>query len=117
MNGAISALAALAQDSRLAIFRWLVVRGPQGAPAGEIGKALGLPAATLSFHLNQLKQSDLITCQRDGRSLIYSANFETMDDLLTYLTENCCGDDPAACGTDDKGALRSNDETHTSQGD
>lgn len=117
MNAAITTLAALAQESRLAIFRCLVVRGPRGAPAGEIGKVLGLPAATLSFHLNQLKQSGLIACQRNGRSLIYSANFETMNDLLTYLTENCCSDDPAACVAGDIGTLGSIDETHTSPGD
>lgn len=117
MNSALAALAALAQETRLAIFRCLVVRGPQGAPAGEIGKTLGLPAATLSFHLSQLKQSGLITFRRNGRSLIYSANFETMNDLLTYLTENCCTDDPAACVVGNPGAIGPIKETHTSAGD
>jgi ArsR family transcriptional regulator len=94
---AVAALAALAQDSRLDIFRLLVQAGPDGLPAGRIGERLGLPAATLSFHLNQLRQAGLVTFRRDGRSLIYSAEYAAMNDLLAYLTENCCQGDTAAC--------------------
>jgi ArsR family transcriptional regulator len=88
---AIAALAALAQDTRLDIFRLLVQAGPGGIPAGQIGGLLGLPGATLSFHLNQLKQAGLITVRREGRSLIYVAEYPTMSALIGYLTENCCG--------------------------
>ena len=95
---AIAALAALAQESRLDIFRLLVQAGPEGLPAGQIGERLELPAATLSFHLNQLRQAGLATFRRDGRSLIYSAEYAAMNDLLAYLTENCCQGDTAACG-------------------
>ena len=94
---AVSALSALAQDTRLDIFRLLVQAGPDGCPVGHIGDKLGLPAATLSFHLNQLKHANLVTFRREGRSLIYSANYEAMNGLMAYLTENCCGGDPSAC--------------------
>jgi ArsR family transcriptional regulator len=97
-SNAIAALAALAQESRLDIFRLLIQTGPDGLAAGRVAERLGLPAATLSFHLNQLKQAGLVTCRRDGRSLIYAAGFGTMNDLLGFLTENCCQGDPAACG-------------------
>jgi ArsR family transcriptional regulator, arsenate/arsenite/antimonite-responsive transcriptional repressor len=95
---AIAALAALAQDTRLDIFRVLVQAGPDGLAAGHIGERLGLASATLSFHLNQLKHAGLITCRRDGRSLIYAAAYGTMTGLMSYLTENCCNGNPAACG-------------------
>ena len=95
---AIAALAALAQESRLDIFRLLVQAGAEGMPAGQIGDQLGLPSATLSFHLNQLKHANLVTFRREGRSLIYSASYPVMNDLLGYLTENCCQGDAAACG-------------------
>ena len=94
---AVTALAALAQDSRLAIFRYLVGRGPEGAAAGLIGATLGLPLPTLSFHLGQLKQAQLVRCQRAGRSLIYAAEFTAMNGLVAYLTENCCGGRPDLC--------------------
>jgi ArsR family transcriptional regulator len=97
-SDAIVALAALAQESRLDIFRLLIRTGPEGLPAGQIGERLGLPPATLSFHLQQLKHAGLVICRRDGRSLIYSAAYGTMNDLLGFLTENCCQGDPAACG-------------------
>ena len=93
----VTALAALAQDSRLAIFRYLAGRGPGGAPAGLIGATLGLPLPTLSFHLGQLKQARLVTCQRAGRSLIYAADFTAMNGLVTHLTETCCGGRPELC--------------------
>lgn len=90
-SGTIAALAALAQESRLDIFRLLVQAGSEGRPVGHIGERLGLPSATLSFHLNQLKQAGLVSFRREGRSLIYTANFAAMNGLMSYLTENCCG--------------------------
>src|ERR1019366_5891667 len=86
----IGALGALAQETRLDIFRLLVQKGPEGLPAGEIGDRLGQPSPTLSFHLNQLRFAGLVTSRRESGSIIYSANFKAMNDLLAYLTENCC---------------------------
>lgn len=97
-SDSIAALAALAQESRLDIFRLLVQAGSTGRPVGHIGDRLGLPSATLSFHLNQLKQAGLVTFRREGRSLIYAANFAAMNSLMGYLTENCCGGNPLECG-------------------
>lgn len=94
----IAGLSALAQDSRLDIFRMLVQAGTGGRPVGHIGQALGLPSATLSFHLAQLKNAGMIACRREGRSLIYSANFDAMSGLMAYLTENCCGGNYSDCG-------------------
>lgn len=94
----VAALAALAQESRLDIFRLLVQAGNEGRPVGHIGERLGLPSATLSFHLSQLKQAGLVSFRREGRSLIYTANFAVMNGLMGYLTENCCGGNPADCG-------------------
>jgi DNA-binding transcriptional ArsR family regulator len=94
---ALVAMAALAQESRLDIYRLLVQAGSDGMPAGKIGERLGLPSATLAFHLKELKNAGLITFKREGRSLIYSAVYPTMNALLGYLTENCCQGDPAAC--------------------
>lgn len=94
---ALAALVALAQESRLDIFRLLVQAGAEGMPAGKIGEQLGLPSATLAFHLKELKHAGLITFARDGRSLIYSAVYPAMNALLGYLTENCCQGDPTAC--------------------
>jgi ArsR family transcriptional regulator len=96
---AIAALAALAQGSRLDVFRLLVQAGPDGLPPGRISEKLALPSTTLSFHLNQLRQAGLVTFRRESRSLIYSAAYRAMDDLLAYLTENCCQGDAAACGS------------------
>ncbi len=84
-------LAALAQETRLEVFRLLVRAGSDGMPAGAIAEALGVPSATLSFHLKELKSCGVVDCLRDGRTLIYSPNFPMMNDLLAYLTENCCG--------------------------
>jgi ArsR family transcriptional regulator len=97
---AIAALAALAQESRLDVFRLLVRAGAEGMPAGQIAERLELPPTTLSFHLNQLRQAGLVTFRRDGRSLIYSAEYPAMNALLGYLTENCCRGDSGACGPD-----------------
>ncbi len=96
---ALAALAALAQESRLDVFRLLVQAGPEGVPAGRIGERLGLPSATLSFHLNQLRQAGLVSFRREGRSLIYTAAYDAMNGLVAYLTENCCRGGPApGCG-------------------
>ena len=95
---ALAALAALAQESRLDIFRLLVQAGAEGMPAGHIGERLGLPSATLAFHLKELKNAGLASCTRNGRSLIYAAAYPTMTALLDFLTENCCRGNPAACG-------------------
>ncbi len=94
---AVAALGALAQDKRLDIFRLLVQAGAKGLPAGGIGDRLGLPSATLSFHLNQLRQAGLVTFRREGRSLIYAAEYEAMNGLIGFLTENCCGRGRGAC--------------------
>jgi ArsR family transcriptional regulator len=97
-SDAIAALVALAQESRLDVFRLLVQAGADGMPAGQIGERLGLPSATISFHLNHLKQSGLVKCRRESRSLIYTAEYAAMNGLLAYLTENCCRGDSSACG-------------------
>src|SRR5438552_10768454 len=88
---AVAALAALAQDNRLDVFRLLVQAGPSGMAAGDIAEALDLAPNTLTFHFDKLRAAGLISVQRDGRSMIYAARFETMNNLLGYLTENCCG--------------------------
>jgi len=87
----ITALSALAQEHRLAVFRHLVQCGPEGAAAGAIAAQLGLPASSLSFHLAQLERAGLIIRVRKSRSLIYSADFAAMNALVGYLLENCCG--------------------------
>jgi DNA-binding transcriptional ArsR family regulator len=87
---AVGALGALAQENRLDVFRLLVRTGPQGLPAGEIAERLKIAPATLSFHLAQLRQAGLATMKRDGRSLIYSADYDGMNRLMAFLTENCC---------------------------
>jgi arsenate reductase len=93
----VAALAALAQEARLDIFRFLVQTGPSGVCAGTIGERLALPPATLSFHLKVLQYARLAERRRQGRSLIYTANFDTMNTLMAYLTENCCAGAAAAC--------------------
>ena len=86
----IKALAALAQPNRLQIFRALVVKGAGGMTPALISEALGMPANTLSFHLKELMNADLISQERSGRNLIYRAQFDRMNAVLTYLSENCC---------------------------
>src|SRR6266446_9651092 len=88
---AIAALGALAQETRLALFRLLVTCGPEGLAAGAIGEKLGVPPSSLSFHLQELVHAGLITQRRLSRNLIYSAEYGRMNELLLYLTENCCG--------------------------
>lgn len=96
-ENAVVALEALAQGSRLGIFRLLVSAGKGGLPAGRIAEDMKLPNATLSFHLAQLKNAGLVKCQRQSRSLIYSADFEAMTTLVSFLTENCCQGKGAQC--------------------
>ena len=90
MSDAVDVLSALAQASRLDIFRYLIRMGPAGVPAGQIGDQVGVHAATLSFHLHALKRAGLVNSRRESRLIIYSANFARMSDLIGYLTENCC---------------------------
>jgi ArsR family transcriptional regulator, arsenate/arsenite/antimonite-responsive transcriptional repressor len=87
---ALVALAALAQDSRLDVFRLLVEAGREGVPAGSVAETLKLAPNTLTFHFDRLRDAGLVTVRRDGRSMIYSARYETMNALIAYLTENCC---------------------------
>jgi len=94
---AVAALAALAQDNRLAVYRLLVEAGPDGMPAGAIADKLGLAPNTLTFHFDRLRAAGLVDVRRDGRSMIYSARFDTMNSLIGYLTDNCCGGNPAQC--------------------
>ncbi len=89
-SDAITALAALAQDNRLDVFRLLVQAGPAGMSAGSVAAALELAPNTLTFHFDRLRQAGLITVRRDGRSMIYAARYEAMNGLIAYLTENCC---------------------------
>ena len=88
---AVQSLSALAQESRLAIFRMLVQAGPAGLAAGAIGEELGLPPATLSFHLAGLTRAGLAQSRPEGRFVIYSADYQAMNSLVAFLTENCCG--------------------------
>ncbi len=94
-ESAVLLLASLAQEHRLAVFRLLVQTGPGGAPAGAIANSLDIPNSSLSFHLAQLRHAGLIGQRREGRKLIYAANYDIMTALLAYLMENCCGD--ASC--------------------
>src|ERR1700731_1449611 len=93
-NNAVAALAALAQDNRLDVFRLLVQAGPEGMPAGGVAAALDLAPNTLTFHFDRLRMAGLVTVRRDGRSMIYAVRFETMDALVGFLTESCCGGVP-----------------------
>jgi ArsR family transcriptional regulator, arsenate/arsenite/antimonite-responsive transcriptional repressor len=101
----IAALAALAQDSRLAVFRLLVQAGPEGLSPSKIAERLGIAPSSLSFHLKELLHANLVKQTKTGRSLIYSTNFETMNEVLGFLTENCCGGNvcspvsPTGCST------------------
>ena len=88
---AVIALAALAQESRLAVFRALVEAGPDGLPAGKISELTSIAPSSLSFHLKELSHAVMVSSRQDGRYVIYTANFSTMTDLLGFLTENCCG--------------------------
>ncbi|HEY9714847.1 MAG TPA: metalloregulator ArsR/SmtB family transcription factor [Chroococcales cyanobacterium] len=97
IKDAVSALGALAQESRLEVFRLLVRRGPKGITPGELSEKLSIPAATMSFHLKELSNAGLITSSRDGRSIVYSADYARMQELLGFLMENCCADNGGKC--------------------
>src|SRR4051794_2690203 len=99
---AISALGALASEARLAVFRLLVKRGPAGYTPSQLSDRLGVPAPTLSFHLKELVHADLIVSRREGRNLYYSPDFERMNALIRFLTENCCSLADEGCGPDCK---------------
>ncbi|MDO8926076.1 MAG: metalloregulator ArsR/SmtB family transcription factor [Sideroxyarcus sp.] len=94
---AVVALAALAQETRLSIFRLLVQAGKEGVAAGALGEKLGIPPATLSFHLKALSHAGLVRSRTEGRFVIYSANYGEMDKLIAYLTEHCCAGDAGQC--------------------
>ncbi len=94
---AMTALAALAQENRLDVFRLLVQAGPDGLPAGHVAQKLGLAPNALTFHLDRLRDAGLVTVRRDGRSMIYAAQYGAMNGLLEYLTENCCQGASASC--------------------
>ena len=94
---AVAALAALAQDNRLDVYRLLVQAGPEGMPAGRVAEELDLAPNTLTFHFDRLRDAGLVTVRREGRSMIYAARYDTMNALLAYLTENCCQGAQEAC--------------------
>ena len=96
-NEAVSTLAALAQDTRLEVFRSLVQAGPQGLPAGRLAEALGVAPATLSFHLKELERAGLALSERQGRRIVYRAGYDRMSGLLDYLMEDCCQGAPEVC--------------------
>jgi DNA-binding transcriptional ArsR family regulator len=106
LNEAAAALGALAQESRLAVFRLLVQRGPRGLAAGQIAERLGIPGPTLSFHLAQLSHANLVTARREGRSIIYAADYAGMQALMGYLGEHCCREDAGACAPAPKRAAK-----------
>ncbi|OFZ67616.1 MAG: transcriptional regulator [Betaproteobacteria bacterium RBG_16_56_24] len=93
----VKALAALAQPTRLALYRLLVARGPEGMAAGQVAEKLKVSPATMSFHFKTLNHAGLIDSRQEGRFIYYAANFTAMNGMLAYLTENCCGGDQAAC--------------------
>ncbi|MBY0577340.1 MAG: metalloregulator ArsR/SmtB family transcription factor [Gallionellaceae bacterium] len=98
----VKALAALAQPTRLALYRLLVSCGPEGMAAGQIAEKLKVSPATMSFHFKTLSHAGLIESRQDGRFVFYSANFEVMNGMVDYLTENCCGGNAEACRTASK---------------
>jgi DNA-binding transcriptional ArsR family regulator len=98
VKSAVTALTALAQESRLRIFRLLVQAGPQGLAAGDIAAELGIPPATLTFHLKELSHAGLVDSEREGRSIRYALRIEAIRDLLNYLLHDCCKGRPELCG-------------------
>ena len=113
MIDAVGALAALAQETRLAIFRVLVKAGPTGLAAGKIAEKLALPAPTASFHLKELKGAGLLSSRREGRSLIYVADFTVMKGLIGFLTDDCCGGHPEVCALPVPAKRKHQHETET----
>ena len=104
-SGAVAALGALAQDTRLRAFRLLVECGPDGLPAGQLASALGVPPSSLTFHLQQLLHARLVTQRRVSRNLIYAPDIAAMNGLVAYLTENCCGRGAACASACDPAAV------------
>src|SRR6201747_1393842 len=102
----VAALAALAQDNRLDVFRLLVEAGPEGMPAGAVATTLDLAPNTLTFHFDRLRTAGLVNVRREGRSMIYAAQFETMNALIGYLTDNCCGGAPCTPAVECKPARK-----------
>ena len=100
IKSAVGALSALANESRLEVFRLLVPEGPNGLPAGEIGNRLGIPANALSFHLTRLRHAGLVTVRRNGQQKIYAAIYEGIQDLMDYLAENCCQNEVEGCSSE-----------------
>ena len=98
-KAAVASLAALAQETRLSVFRILIEAGPEGTPAGAVGERLAVPPATLSFHLKELSHAGLVTSRQEGRFVYYAANFERMAALMSFLTQNCCRGMPRECLT------------------
>ena len=111
-TSALAALAALAQENRLDVFRLLVEAGPQGMPAGAVAETLGLAPNRLTFHFDRLRNAGLVAVQRDGRSMIYRARYDTMNQLLGFLTENCCGGTPEKCVPTRRAPRVNPDHTH-----
>jgi ArsR family transcriptional regulator, arsenate/arsenite/antimonite-responsive transcriptional repressor len=99
LKTAVAALASLAQETRLSIYRLLVEAGPDGMAAGKIGKTLKVPGATLSFHLKELSRAGLVTTRQEKQFIFYAVDFERMAELMTFLTENCCRGMPQRCLT------------------
>jgi DNA-binding transcriptional ArsR family regulator len=93
----VKALSGLAQPTRLALYRLLVARGPEGMAAGQVAEKLKVSPATLSFHFRALSHAGLIESRQKGRFIYYAANFAAMNDMLAFLTDNCCGGNPDAC--------------------
>ena len=106
-NHAVDALGALAHEYRLSIYRLLVEQGPDGLAAGAIGEAVGLVPSSLTFHLQNLHRAGLIVQRRESRSLIYSVDFDAMNELVGYLTENCCARSSRSCATECEPAPKS----------
>lgn len=99
IRAAVTALAALAQETRLSIYRLLVEAGPEGVPAGRIGEALKVPGATMSFHLKELGRAGLVSARQEKQFIYYAVDFERMAELMTFLTQNCCQGMPQKCLT------------------
>ena len=106
LKTAVTALAALAQETRLSIYRLLVEAGPEGVSAGRIGETLEIPGATLSFHLKELARAGLVSSRQEKQFIYYAADLELMAELMTFLTENCCHGMPQACLADVQTALK-----------
>jgi DNA-binding transcriptional ArsR family regulator len=109
---AIAALAALAHETRLAVFRLLVVEGPAGLPAGGIAERIGCAASTMSFHLAHLERAGLLAARREGKQILYAVHHDGMRDLLDFLMKDCCRGNPAMCGPTIPASQGAEDEAH-----